>query len=129
MFYNKINYNIYQFLIYSILYMDKLIPTLGLFCVTLISGLIYVKYDEIKIKVMTKYSNIKARQITIEFFESLLEKNPDITLDEAILKFEDVNNEFNSLEEYSKKRHRSVEIYRESYYKLFDKAKRNKRIF
>ena len=109
--------------------MDKLIPTLGLFCVTLISGLIYVKYDEIKIKVMTKYSNIKARQITIDFFESLLEKNPDITLDQAILKFEDVNNEFNSLEEYSKKRHRSVEIYRESYYKLFDKAKRNKRIF
>ena len=109
--------------------MDNVLTTLGIIGVGVISGIIYANYDTIKIKLMNEYSNMKARQITIEFFESLLEKNPDVTLDEAILKFEDVRNEFNSLEEYSKKRHRSVEIYRESYSKLFDSAKRIKRIF
>ena len=50
---------------------------------------------------------MKARLITIEFFESLLDKNPEITLDQAILEFEDINNEFKNLEEYSK---RNIEV-------------------
>ena len=108
--------------------MDNLLNTLGIIGVGLISGIIYANYDNIKIKLMNEYSNMKARLITIEFFESLLDKNPEITLDQAILEFEDINNEFTNLEEYSKKKHRSVEIYRESYSKLFDSAKRNKNI-
>ena len=108
--------------------MDNVLTTLGIIGVGLISGIIYANYDTIKIKVKNEYSNMKARIITIEFFESLLDKNPDITLDQAILEFEDINKEFKNLEEYSKKKHRSVEIYKESYFKLFDSAKRNKKI-
>ncbi len=105
--------------------MNNVFSALGIVGLGVISGLVYKNYDTIKIRLMNEYSNMKARQITIDFFEDLLEKNPDITLDQAILEFEDYNNEYDNLEEYSKKKHRSVEIYRESYSDLFEKAKKN----
>jgi hypothetical protein len=104
--------------------MNNIFTALGIVGIGIISGIVYKNYDTIKIRLMTEYSNIKARQITIDFFEDLLRKNPDITLNQAILKFEDYNNEYENLEEYSKKKHRSVDIYRESYSDLFEKAKK-----
>ena len=103
--------------------MNNVFTALGIVGIGVISGIVYKNYDTIKIRLMNEYSNMKARQITIDFFKDLLEKNPDITLDQAILEFEDYNNKYDNLEEYSKKKHRSLEIYRKSYSELFEKAK------
>tara|TARA_A100000164_G_C21560005_1_gene609067 strand:+ start:12 stop:332 length:321 start_codon:yes stop_codon:yes gene_type:complete len=104
--------------------MNNALTVLGIVGIGIISGVVYRNYDILKIKVMSEYTNMKARQITIDFFENLLEKNPDITLDQAILEFEDVNNEYKDLENFSQKKHRSVENYREAYKDLFEKAKK-----
>ena len=104
--------------------MNNALTVLGIVGIGIISGVVYKNYEILKIRLMSEYTNMKARQITIDFFEDLLQKNPDITLDQAILEFEDVNNEYDNLEEYSKKKHRTVDIYRESYSELFEKAKK-----
>ena len=56
--------------------------------------------------------------------ENCLIENPNISLDEAILKFEDSNNKYKNLEEFAKSKQRTVENYRKAYSKLFDKAKK-----
>ena len=92
----------------------------------LIAGAIVVasviKYkDEINGEIQKIYGNIKAKKITVDFFLELHEKNRYITLDEAILKFENSNE--NSLEEFAKTKNRTAEGYREAYSDMYYKAK------
>ena len=69
----------------------------------------------------------KSKKITIDFFRELISKNPDITLDHAILKFE--NSEIDSLHEFAISKNRTVEGYRKAYENLFDLAKISKDLF
>ena len=88
-------------------------------------SLILVNYiDDLKLEIFRYVEFQKAKNILIKFFVEKLKENPDISLDEAILKFEDNKNEFSSLEEFAKSKTRSVECYRQSYSKIFDLAKK-----
>ena len=88
-------------------------------------SLILVNYiDDIKLEILRYVEFQKAKNILIKFFVEKLKENPDISLDEAILKFEDNKNEFKNLEEFAKSKTRSVECYRQSYSKIFDLAKK-----
>ena len=88
-------------------------------------SLILVNYiDDIKLEILRYVGYEKAKKIILNFFIDKLKENPDICLDEAILKFEDNNNEFKNLEEFAKSKTRSVECYRQSYSKIFDQAKK-----
>ena len=66
----------------------------------------------------------QAKKIARDFFVEQLKENSNITLDEAILKFEDTKNEFSSLEEFVKDKTRTVESYRKAYKKIFKDAKK-----
>jgi hypothetical protein len=96
----------------------------GIVILGIIGGLIYKYHDTIKIEYMKYKTNILAEKITIDYFEKLINKNNNITLDEAILKFEHADNTFNSLEEFSKSKHRSINNYREAYGHLFLEAQK-----
>ena len=89
----------------------------------IIGGIMY-NAENIKIEVMKQYGIFKAKEITVKFFKDEIRKNPKITLDEAILKFEDTNKEYSSLEEFSKDKTRTVESYRNAYKNLFRIAKK-----
>ena len=88
-------------------------------------SLILVNYiDDIKLEIIRYMGYEKAKKIILNFFIEKLIDNHDISLDEAILKFEDNKNEFSSLEEFAKSKTRTVECYRKSYSKIFDQAKK-----
>ena len=88
-------------------------------------SLILVNYiDDIKLEIVRYMGYEKAKKIILNFFIEKLIDNHDISLDEAILKFEDNKNEFSSLEEFAKSKTRTVECYRKSYSKIFDQAKK-----
>ena len=95
---------------------------LNLFFGIFVSGLVYSYWDDIKIIYMLYQGKQAANEITIEFFTNLLKKNKDITLDDAILKFEDVYNKFDNLEEFAKSKRRTILNYRDAYSKLFIEA-------
>ena len=61
----------------------------------------------------------QAKKIARDVFVEKLKENLNITLDEAILKFEDTKNEFSSLEEFVKNKSRTVESYRNAYQDMF----------
>ena len=65
----------------------------------------------------------QAKKIARDFFVEQLKENSNITLDEAILKFEDTKNEFSTLEDFVKDKTRTVESYRKAYKKIFKEAK------
>jgi hypothetical protein len=90
---------------------------------TIIAGIFYKNFDKIKIEFMKQKGIYQAKKIARDFFIEELRKNPKITLDDAILKFEDTNNEFSSLNEFVKDKTRTIESYRNAYNKIFKEAK------
>ena len=103
--------------------MDKLV--LGMLVgVGVIGGLVYNNFDLIKAEIKKNRISGEIKQLTKDFFKNCLIENPNISLDEAILKFEDSNNKYKNLEEFAKSKQRTVENYRKAYSKLFDKAKK-----
>jgi len=101
--------------------MDKIVGlVLG---ATIIGGFLYKNAESIKIEFMRQKGIYQAKKIAQDFFIEKLKENPNITLDEAILKFEDTNNEYFSLEEFVKNKTRTVESYRNAYKKIFKNAK------
>jgi|APSaa5957512535_1039671.scaffolds.fasta_scaffold142079_1 hypothetical protein len=73
----------------------------------------YLEMEYLKMK-----SKQEAREITIEFFASLRYRNPNITLDEAILRFENCD-EFDNLEDFATSKNRTSNSYREAYSGMF----------
>tara|TARA_B100002019_G_C20861982_1_gene399762 strand:+ start:235 stop:555 length:321 start_codon:yes stop_codon:yes gene_type:complete len=98
---------------------------LNLFLGFFVSGLVYTYWNDIKIIYMLYKGKQAANEITIEFFRNLLKRNESITLDEAILKFEDVYNKFDNLEEFAKSKLRNTQKYRDAYSHLFIEAQRS----
>jgi hypothetical protein len=68
------------------------------------------------------YGTYQYIKVTIDNFKKMLESNNDITLDEAILKFE--NSKFDTLENFAIKNRRKAEGYRTTFRNLFEKAKK-----
>lgn len=66
----------------------------------------------------------QANRIIIDFFINLLNENPNITLNNAILKFED--NKYSTLEEFAKSKNRIIKNYTKAYSGLFNIAKKIK---
>ena len=101
--------------------MDKIVGlVLG---ATIIGGILYKNAESIKIEFMKQKGIYQAKKIARNFFVEKLKENPNITLDDAILKFEDTRNEFPSLEEFVKNKNRTVESYRKAYQDMFRRAK------
>ena len=72
-------------------------------------------------KKQQKDLKLKCEKIVIDEFSSYLKKNENITLEEAILKFE--KSDCKTLDEYSKIKGRSKEAYIDSYKEYFIIAK------
>ena len=88
-----------------------------------ISSLVILNYIEdistyFEMEYLKMKSQRQAREITIEFFSNLRHRNPDITLDKAILRFEN-GDEFDNLEDFATSKNRTVESYREAYLTMF----------
>ena len=88
-----------------------------------ISSLIILNYiDDIstyfEMEYLKRKSKRQAREITIEFFANLRHRNPDITLDEAILRFEN-GDEFDNLEDFATSKNRTANSYRDAYLNMF----------
>ena len=88
-----------------------------------ISSLIILNYLEdistyFEMEYLKRKSQRQAREITIEFFANLRHRNPGITLDEAILRFEN-GEEFCNLKDFATSKSRTVESYREAYLTMF----------
>ena len=66
----------------------------------------------------------KIETLTIEHFKEILDKNPEISLDSAILLFE--NAEVKDLESFAKARGRTKDNYYKMYSKSFEQARKNK---
>ena len=65
-----------------------------------------------------------AREIVVSHFKSLLEDNPNTTLEMAILSFENAGPEYNGdLMAFSKSKDRTPEMYKASYNIFFVEAK------
>ena len=102
--------------------MDKIVGlVLG---ATIIGGILYNNVEKIQIEIMKQKGIYQANKIARDFFVEQLKEDPNITLDDAILKFEDPKNEFSSLEEFVKDKTRTVESYKNAYKKIFKDAKR-----
>ena len=96
-------------------------------------GYLVYKHSDIEAELMEIRENLQAKrekweinnktnEILINTFISLIIENPDITLDQAILRFEnakDVN-----LDEFAEHKMRKAESYRNSYKPYFDKAQK-----
>jgi hypothetical protein len=90
----------------------------------LLGGGIYMLTRETKIERMRRRGKEAAEDTTIKHFVKLLKKNPEISLDNAILDFE--NAKTAKIEEYAKSKGRTRENYHTSYSKFFEKAKARK---
>jgi hypothetical protein len=102
--------------------MDKIVGlVLG---ATIIGGILYNNVEKIQIEIMKQKGIYQANKIARDFFVEQLKEDPNITLDDAILKFEDPKNELSSLEEFVKDKTRTVDSYRNAYKKIFKDAKR-----
>lgn len=73
---------------------------------------IYKNIDYLKCKLYQK----KSEQIVFDFFTNEKKINPDISLDELILKFE--NSNISNLNEFAKSKDRDAESYRNVYKKF-----------
>ena len=87
------------------------------------SSLVYTHYDIIKAEFMKQKGVMKAEKLTINFFYDLLKENENISLDEAILKFENKDKEFDNLKDFAESKQRTVESYRKAYHHLFIRAR------
>lgn len=99
--------------------MDKLLFIIGVGAI----GSIILNIDTIKSNYLKHEAIQKSNRLVIDFFRKEIKSNPDITLKEAILKFEDINEEYNSLEDFSKNTGRDIDCYIKAYESLFKKAK------
>ena len=90
-----------------------------LFCgISLISaGVIYKNINNINNKLDVYISKKKSEKIITDFFNEEIKKNPSITLDDLILKFE-MTNETN-LENYAQSKNRDANSYRNIYKKYY----------
>ena len=86
------------------------------------TGLVYKNFDRIKIEYDKQKSILYAENIVMEFFIDLLKKNKNISLNEAILKFEDKDKNYKNLEEFAKSKQRTVDSYTLAYSHIFKKA-------
>ena len=86
------------------------------------AGLLYVMTAETKIEKLKREGVEAATELTIDHFVKLIKNNPEITLDMAILDFE--NAKVTSLEDFSKRKHRTVEDYHKAYGEMFKEAKK-----
>tara|TARA_B110000977_G_scaffold93428_1_gene123653 strand:+ start:5080 stop:5424 length:345 start_codon:yes stop_codon:yes gene_type:complete len=94
-----------------------------------VSSLVYTNFEKIKIEYLKQKGIFQAENVTINFFVNLLKKDKHISLDKSILLFENVNSQYINLEDFAKSKHRTVENYRDAYYKLFEKAKIKNKLF
>jgi len=62
----------------------------------------------------------EAEEITIKSFLEMLREDPEITLDDAIVKFE--GGDYDSLEDLSQRKSRPIQAYRDSYAPFFMRA-------
>ena len=90
----------------------------------ILGGVVYKYSDIIKIEYLKQRGIFQAKELTVKFFMDLLCQNPKITLDEAILKFEDVDKKYTNLEDFAKDKNRDGHGYRKAYSELFIEAKR-----
>ena len=95
-----------------------------IFAIGLIGGIIYKYSDQIKIELLKLKSKKKAYEITINFFLEEICKNPNISLDEAILRFENAYDTYNNLHDFAVSKKRDANSYRKAYSQLFIEAKR-----
>ena len=100
--------------------MDKIFILVGIG-----AGYVYLNYEKIKLNYLKYEATSKSKQLVVNFFKQEIKKDPFITLEDAILKFEDPNLNYKSLDEMSKKKGRSIECYIKAYENLFSKAKKN----
>ena len=88
-----------------------------------LAGAVYVKCsDSIKMQYLKLKGIHDAKKITTNYFLELMQKDKNISLDNAILNFENSNNQ--NLEEFAKSKNRTAESYRKAYSEMFNKAKR-----
>ena len=89
-----------------------------LFCgISLISaGVIYKNINNINNKIDVYISKKKSEKIITDFFNEEIKRNPSVTLDDLILKFE-MTDETN-LENYAQSKNRNAESYRQIYKKF-----------
>ena len=99
--------------------MNKIILILG---VGLVGGVV-MNFDNIKNNYYKYDAITKSNKLIINFFRDEIKENNNITLKEAILKFEDPHKEFKTLEELSDRKGRNIDCYINAYSNLFDKAK------
>ena len=91
-------------------------------CISIISaGIIYNKKNDISNRFNVYLSKKKAERIIIHFFNEEIKKNPSITLDDLILKFEMNNVKEKSLEKYAQSKNRDAQSYRNIYKKYYQK--------
>ena len=103
--------------------MNKFTSIVTIISIGIFTSLIYNNENN-KLELIKQNSIFQANKIVIDFFIIVLEETPDITLENAILKFEDEKNEYSTLEEFAKNKNRTVYNYTNAYSKLFIKAKR-----
>lgn len=103
--------------------MTNLSYILGLVGVGLVGATLLNK-ESIKIYYLKKKGIFQANKIAIDFFREEIKKNPKILLNEAILKFEDIDNKFTTLEDFSLGKGRDIYSYENAYRKLFNIAKK-----
>ena len=93
----------------------------GLLAIGLGAGAL-VLYKNIRFEEIMKWkSKVEAEEITVKHFLELLDNDNNISLEKAILSFEDSKDK--SLKEYSSKRGRKEESYYKCYGYLFKRAK------
>ena len=97
---------------------------IGFISLSMFSFLFINNYDKIKLYYLKEKSNYEAKKITKDFFKKLIKTNPNVTLELAILKFENADKDYKSLELFSKDKGRKKENYIDAYKKIFIEAKR-----
>ena len=101
--------------------MDKLFFIAGIGII----GSVYLHYDKIKANYLKYEAISKANKLVLDFFKDELKKDPYLTLEDAILKFEDPDLDYKTLEEMSEKKGRPIICYINAYEHIFNKAKKN----
>ena len=91
--------------------------------ITVGTGMYMLCNNKNRFEILTESSIKEAEDLTIKNFINFINQQPDITVDQAILKFE--NTEETSLDKYAEIKHRTKENYYNSYKALFIKAKKN----
>ena len=75
-----------------------------------------------KAQIDKKESKKKSEDLVVNFFMELLTKNPETSLENAILKFENAEPEV-TLQEFAQKKQRSHQMYIEAYQVYYNTAK------